>query len=127
MDLKCIKVFPVPINGGAYGNIISSRGRRQGGPLSPYLFILYTEVLSRLFETANANREFIRVQVAKGGTELTYAFFADDLVVFGRVGVQMARAIRKCLENYCTWTGQKVNVGKSAIYFSRITQRTKAI
>lgn len=37
-------------NGDNVDHILPSRGIRQGGPLSPYLFILYMEVLGNLIE-----------------------------------------------------------------------------
>jgi hypothetical protein len=47
--------------------------------------------------------------------------FADDLIIFAKATSSEAIAINTCLHKYCSWSGQKVNNGKSSILFSKNT------
>jgi exonuclease III len=48
MVMECIRTvkYSIVVNGNPVGNIIPTRGLKQGDPLSPYLFILCAEALS---------------------------------------------------------------------------------
>lgn len=65
------------VNGAAQGKVIPSRGIRQGDPLSPYLFILCTEVLSGLCKKAQIGDVF-GVKVARNCPAINHLLFADD-------------------------------------------------
>ena len=77
--------FSVMLNGSPEGFFRSSRGLRQGDPLSPYLFVLGMETFSLLVDRA-AEGGFISGYKFKGrnGTkrQITHLLFADDTLIF---------------------------------------------
>jgi hypothetical protein len=59
-----------------------SRGVRQGDPLSPYLFILCNEVLSKLINRVVVNGRLKGVKVAPGAPIVSSLCYADDVLLF---------------------------------------------
>jgi hypothetical protein len=49
---------------------------------------------------------------------ITHLLFADDVMIFARAKASEAEVILKCLNTYSSWSGQHINVSKSAIFFS---------
>jgi hypothetical protein len=75
--------FSVLINGSPTGFFRSTRGLRQGCPLSPLLFLLIVEGLSRLLKKLVEEDKIKGVAVAKG-IRITHLLFVDDIILFGR-------------------------------------------
>ena len=79
--------FSVLINGSPSGFFQSSRGLRQGDPLSPYLFIIVMEVFSCLLRRA-IKGVFLsgwRVRGKSGeGVQISHLLFTDDTLDFVR-------------------------------------------
>lgn len=102
------------------GDFEPSRGLRQGDPLSLYLFILCTDVLSCLL---NGNGDVQGISIGRSSPAISHLLYADDLVLVGRATKRSAGAMRDCLEKCCSWSGQKVNQEKSSVMFSPNTHR----
>ncbi|RVX20185.1 Transposon TX1 uncharacterized 149 kDa protein [Vitis vinifera] len=77
--------FSVLINSSPAGFFQSTRGLRQGDPISPYLFVLGMEALSCLINTA-VRGGFLTGCRLRGrggnGIQVSHLLFADDTLVF---------------------------------------------
>ena len=79
--------FGVLINGSRSPFFPSSRGIRQGCPLSPYLFILAIEGLILLLRNFKASKGIDGVNFS-GIVNLTHLIFVDDVLLFGKGSVE---------------------------------------
>ena len=108
--------FSVLINGSPNNFFGSSRGLRQGDPLSPMLFFIVMEVLSRMLrrvEEVGLIRGF-KVESRRGGGEsVSHLLFADNTILFCDADVEQILHIRLLLLSFQAVTGLKVNVHKS--------------
>jgi hypothetical protein len=75
--MECVRTvsYAVIVNGQIVWSIQPSRGIRQGGPLSPYLFLLCAEALSSLINQAERAGTITGVPTSKRGPRLTHIFF----------------------------------------------------
>ena len=124
-NLYLYSLFPHLLNGSTFGFISPGRGLRQGDPLSPFLFILGTEVFSRLMFKEERNGVLQGLQIARNCTAIHHLLFADDLLIFGKATVTVAASIKACLDKYCRWFCQVVNVSKSSIRFIKNSNPSK--
>ena len=72
------------VNGTPSSFFQSSKGLRQGDPLSPYLFILAMETLSHILSKVKEGG-YIDGFLVRGrnglGVEVSHLFFADDTLI----------------------------------------------
>ena len=121
--MMCITTahYVVLVNGEPMGLIHSTRGIRQGNPISPYLFLICAEVLSSLLLKAEGKGVLRGVPTSKKGPRLNHLFFADDSLLFCRADLDHWHRLTSFLRNYELASGQKLNASKTAIFFSRNT------
>ncbi len=75
--------FSVLVNGSPEGFFRSSRGIRQGDPLSPLLFLLIMEYLSRMLRKLEGLIQGFKAgDNASDGLRISYLLFADDTILF---------------------------------------------
>uniref|UniRef100_A0A2N9I4J4 Reverse transcriptase domain-containing protein n=1 Tax=Fagus sylvatica TaxID=28930 RepID=A0A2N9I4J4_FAGSY len=110
--------FSIMVNGSPSGFFGSSRGIRQGDPLSPLLFLLVMEVLSRMLcrtEEAGLIRGFQAGNSVQGGLSVSHLLFADDTIVFCDADPEQLLHLRMVLSCFEAVTGLGVNMGKSEL------------
>lgn len=88
-------------------------------PLSPALFTIFFDLLSRILSKSEAEKKIHGVKVSRTSPAISHLMYADDLIIYGRATVDEAEEISKCLQQFCDWSGQEINYGKSSVHFSR--------
>ena len=119
--MQCISTvtYSFLINGLPREKVVPSRGIRQGDPLSPYIFIMCSEVLSGLCNRAQEEGSLQGLQVARGCPRISHLLFADDTMFFLQANKNNCKALQSILNRYELASGQTINKEKSAITFSR--------
>ncbi|XP_078170094.1 uncharacterized protein LOC144564360 [Carex rostrata] len=107
------------INGRGDGFIKSIMGLRQGYPLSPYLFILVMEMLTRRINLSRVQGRIIGVKLAATAPILTNIIYADDLVIMGQASANETKEYKSILNEFGKNSGLFVNPQKSKIWYSK--------
>lgn len=126
--MTCIRTvsYSYLVNDSVQGSVLPSRGIRQGDPLSPYLFILCSEVLSGLCKRAQQAGLLSGIRVVRGSPRVNHLLFVDDTMFFIRTDELSCSTLHRILQQYKTASGQTINTTKSAITFSaKTTQETR--
>ena len=84
------------------------RGCRQGDPLSPYIYLLCAEILSRQFK---ANKHIEGIETA--GTEYLLSQFADDTTILLDGSEKSLNEALKILNKFAIASGLKLNSTKT--------------
>uniref|UniRef100_A0A803NT39 Reverse transcriptase domain-containing protein n=1 Tax=Cannabis sativa TaxID=3483 RepID=A0A803NT39_CANSA len=114
--MKCISSvsFSILLNGGPLKQFPPGRGLRQGDPISPYLFILCNEVLSRLLLQKEAEGLISGFKVSRLSPSISHLMFANDLFICCKANRAEVGAVMDCVNLYSSWSGQRLNIQKSA-------------
>ena len=110
--------FSVLVNGSPAGFFPSSRGLRQGDPLSPYLFVIGMEILSCLLNRATGGNYLSGTKIVDGRGEemvISHLLYADDTLLFCRADNDELKFISWILMWFEAVSGLKINLNKSEI------------
>ncbi|KAJ1687942.1 hypothetical protein LUZ63_019332 [Rhynchospora breviuscula] len=107
------------INGSGDGFIRPTRGLRQGCPMSPYIFILTMEILSRILQISLQNRVLKGLRLAATAPYLTHIMYADDLIILGTADREEIQNLKHILMCFGEASGLEINPAKSKLWFTK--------
>ncbi|CAL8989771.1 unnamed protein product [Prunus brigantina] len=116
------------INGWPRGKFLATRGVRQGDPLSPLLFTLVIDVLSRLMEKAQEFNLIHGLFTGRDSVEVSHLQFADDTIFLIGDKEEYWFNLLDLLDSFCLIFGLKINkskcslvgIGRSPSYLNRL-------
>ena len=114
--------YAILVNGSAKGWVKASRGLRQGDPLSPFLFTLVADVLSRMLMRAEERNMMEGFRVGRNRTRVSHLQFADDTIFFSNSREEELQTLKSLLLVFGHISGLKVNLNKSSIYGINLDQ-----
>ncbi|KAL6144809.1 hypothetical protein ACLB2K_055499 [Fragaria x ananassa] len=107
------------INGRSVGFFSCGRGVCQGDPLSPLLFCLAEEALSRGISYLMNSGQLHPISSPRGTRAPSHSLFADDIIVFCRGDRRSLAVIMDFLGEYGVNSGQVINKAKSQVFMSK--------
>jgi len=120
MECVASTSFSVQINGSLCGHFLGKRGLRQGDPLSPFLFVICLEYLSRMLKLRTVDTEF-NFHPKCGQLKISHLAFADDLMLMARGDPISVKILMDCLKEFAECSGLHVNVLKSCIFTAGVS------
>ncbi|XP_024014348.1 uncharacterized protein LOC112088307 [Eutrema salsugineum] len=111
--------FSVQVNCELAGYFGSKRGLRQGCSLSPYLFVICMNVLSKKLDKAALEGKFGYHPTCQE-LQLTHLCFADDLMVFVDGNKRSVEGVLEVFDDFAIHSGLHISLEKSTIYMAGI-------
>ncbi|XP_019258687.1 PREDICTED: uncharacterized protein LOC109236902 [Nicotiana attenuata] len=124
--MTCISTtrFFVKVNGVGYGYFEGKRGLWRGDPMSPFLFVLVMEYLTRILKRKSNLPDFKFYPMCKK-TKLTHLLFVDDLMIFCKGDIKLVSRVREALQHFSEVTGLERNLDKSNLFVAGVDEELK--
>ena len=112
------------INGVYTRSMPAKRGVRQGDPLSPMLFVIVMEYLTRTLDLLQLNHNFNYHSKCEK-LKITSLTFVDDLLLFARGDKTSVQLLMDRFRQFSASTGLKENPQKCNIFFGSVDENSK--
>jgi hypothetical protein len=112
----------ISINGTLHNFFKCTRGVRQGDPISPLLFFLAEEVLSRGISKLVSDGRLDLIKATRNTQVPSHCLYADDIMLFCNGKMSSLNALKDLFVRYANCSGQVINAAKSTIYSGGISQ-----
>ncbi|XP_074283121.1 uncharacterized protein LOC141607666 [Silene latifolia] len=124
--MQCVTTptYTLSLNGSNFGYFKGQRGLRQGDPISPLLFTICMEYLTRLINFATTRWPFQYHPLCKN-LKLTHLMFADDLLLFCKGKPQSIWLLMRAFSSFSKASGLALNNAKSEIFFNGVEEDIK--
>ena len=99
--MKCVKIvnYTIVVNRQSTQRFDASKGLRQGDPMSPFLFAIAMEYLSRLLKGLREEKMF-KYHPKCSKLAITHLCFADDLLLFSRGDLESIKMLQRCFSDF---------------------------
>ncbi|KAL9226024.1 hypothetical protein vseg_001879 [Gypsophila vaccaria] len=123
--MECITTptFSFALNGQQFGYLKGRRGLRQGDPMSPLLFTIAMEYLTRIHMVMSDHRDFKFHSLCRQ-MKLTHLCFVDDLLMFCRGDCQSVSLMLSAFETFSLASSLTMNKAKSQLFFNGTSPQT---
>ncbi|GFZ11161.1 hypothetical protein Acr_22g0005590 [Actinidia rufa] len=121
--MQCVSTtsYSISINGSLHGFFKGKQGLRQGDPISPFLFVLCLEYLSRNLGKLKSIPDF-NFHPKCFALNISHLAFADDLILFTRGDVTSVNLIMDCLNKFGECSGLGISNTKSNVFMAGISR-----
>ncbi|XP_074292053.1 uncharacterized protein LOC141618891 [Silene latifolia] len=117
--------FTLNLNGIQFGYFHGKRGLRQGDPMSPLIFTICMEYLTRILDYAT-HQWYFRYHPLCAGIKLNHLLFADDLMLFCKGDVRSMMLLLRAISTFSASSGLRVNASKSEVIFNGVSDAVRA-
>ncbi|XP_057958526.1 uncharacterized protein LOC131151289 [Malania oleifera] len=121
--MECVSTtfYSISSNGRYHGFFKGRKVLRLYDPLSPLLFVICLEYLSRMLRMLE-NNAYFKYHPKCEALKISHLAFADDLILFSRGDYKSVQILMGCVNNFSACSGLLANPLKSNLYHAGVKE-----